>query len=266
MDMRKHLRKIQKHARQLGRRVKHDEEEQAAANHIPSHEKCDQVLLMGDVPHVREYSQSLGGYRRRAQDIMQLISKGEKVWSTDTADAIDHYLELFVRGQHLDAKSEEYVCTMLDQYEHAMQYADFLVDQLRLKHASGAEDCASWDFRLSWKPTYPETREPRSSDSSSPEELRGILVGDYVPLVEYLMANIMFFNEIGPNLARPFYYLAACVHETRVSEAHSQQLLYMIDMLDKRVYLLQCRRDWFSGERRQQPREGYSERVDRPSV
>lgn len=252
MDVRKQLRKIKRHALQIGRRVKHDPGGEAYDSPPPQEmEKCGQVLVT-DMPHVHDDIQSLDEYRQRAQDIMHLISKGEKVWSTDTADAIGHYLELFVRGQPLDTKSEEYVRTMLDQYENAMQYADFLVDQLGLKHAHGADDCASWDFRLSWKPAYPECKEPRSSgsstSSSSFEEIRGVLVSDYVPLVHYLLSNVMFFNEIGPNLARPYYYLAACVHETRVSEAHSQQLLYMIDMLDKRVYLLQCRHDWFGDD------------------
>lgn len=54
----------------------------------------------------------------------------------------------FSKGHDLPARSQKYVCDTLDDYRAVMTYFDFLVDQVGLRHAAGAENCESWFLTL----------------------------------------------------------------------------------------------------------------------
>ncbi|OTA93046.1 hypothetical protein M434DRAFT_31263 [Hypoxylon sp. CO27-5] len=53
---------------------------------------------------------------------------------------------------------------------------------------------------------------------------------------------------ITPRPHLPFWYLAACIHETSINETHREDLLYMIDLLDKQFLLLRVRHNCLYAE------------------
>ncbi|KAI0146058.1 hypothetical protein F4776DRAFT_674685 [Hypoxylon sp. NC0597] len=60
------------------------------------------------------------------------------------------------------------------------------------------------------------------------------------------VVNSWCYIALRPHI--PFCYLAACIHETSLSETHLEDLLYMIDLLDKQFLLLRVRHNCLYAE------------------
>ncbi|OTA66527.1 hypothetical protein K449DRAFT_420204 [Hypoxylon sp. EC38] len=152
-------------------------------------------------------------------------------FSYPDASIVKEYLEAFARGESLGAKNEQYVYAALDEFKKVMQYVDFLVDKAKLKHANGAKECSSWN-------PAPTKHHWGINADTELSRLQQRIVKDVV--------NSWCYITPRPHL--PFCYLAACIHETSISETHSEDLLYMIDLLDKQFLLLRVRHNCLFAE------------------
>ncbi|KAI0381642.1 hypothetical protein F5Y04DRAFT_288476 [Hypomontagnella monticulosa] len=154
---------------------------------------------------------------------------GPPVWfvsaSNDQQAVAYKYLTAMAHGETLRAGSEKYVRETVDGFHLVMQWVDFLVDQLDLNHANGAKDCSSWKLEFAeWYTT---------SDKTNVRDLRDQLVRKSAA-----MFDAPLLNEL-----RPYCYLATCVYETKFNQKHCDELLYKINLLDKRFILLRARYD-----------------------
>ncbi|KAI1417694.1 hypothetical protein F5Y13DRAFT_151627 [Hypoxylon sp. FL1857] len=174
---------------------------------------------------------TLDDYRQRAKSLVEQHGDAIPWFPYPDAGVVKEYLEAFARGDSLGAKNQQYVCASLDEFQRVMQYVDFLVDQVGLKHANGATECALWN------PEFTK-QHWNINAGTEPARLRQKLVMEVV--------NSWCYITPRPHL--PFCYLAACVYETSISETHSEDLLYMIDLLDKQFLLLRVRHNCLYAE------------------
>ncbi|KAI0841626.1 hypothetical protein F5Y06DRAFT_259937 [Hypoxylon sp. FL0890] len=174
---------------------------------------------------------TLDDYQQRAQSLIKQHSEAIPWFPYPDASVVKAYLEAFARGESLGTKNQHYVFAALDEFQRVMQYMDFLVDQAGLQHANGATDCSSWN---------PEPTKQHWGIHADTElsQLRHKLVTEVV--------NSWCYITPRPHL--PFCYLAACVHETSLGDTHTEDLLYMIDLLDKQFLLLRVRHNCLYAE------------------
>jgi hypothetical protein len=180
-------------------------------------------------------------YGRRAQEILRGCRNGHSMWdSEEESPIIADYLDAYIRQNGLEIRNEEYICAVLDQYEQEAEYADFLVDFVGLTHASGVENCASWNWRVT-------TDDP--SKKYDEEFLERVAEeGDNIALSVARATSAFEQGKIVPSLSRRYYYVAACVYESRRNEAHGEHLIHMLSVLDKQCYLLRHRLGWLDNE------------------
>lgn len=180
-------------------------------------------------------------YGRRAQEILRACRDGHSRWDCEEeSPVIGDCLEAYIRKEGPEIRNEVYICAVLDQYEQEAEYSDFLVDSVGLAHANGVENCASWNWRVT-------TEDPlRCYDDGFLESVAED--GDRIALSVARATSAFEQGKIIPSLSRRYYYVAACVYESRQSQAHGERLIHMLNVLDKQCYLLRHRRGWLNNE------------------
>ncbi|OTA99485.1 hypothetical protein M426DRAFT_325082 [Hypoxylon sp. CI-4A] len=170
-------------------------------------------------------------YHKWAQSLIEMHEHHQTSWysENDRNYIVQDSMMAFVRGDTLGTNGDRHVHQAIDEFKIEMLYIDFLVDQAGLEHASGTEDCASWDPNTLSKRPDVDQKNIRST-------------------ANYLRAQTAGWGQTKSRPYLPYLYLAACAWDTMTSFGHLNDLIHTVDLADKKLYVLRLRDNLISAE------------------
>lgn len=176
-------------------------------------------ILESGLPH--RYSRKAPGpgaddHRQRANSLVNQ-HRDIQQWffgNKYQCDAIVEDITTFAQGTPLPYMKTEQVKDVIDELRLGMVFADFLVDEAGLQHASGAGSCSTWHLDAT-----------RYTEHTMREIIR---------LRNELVISIPRWTVVATRPHLPFLYLAACIYETDPARKRRKAILDRIVLLDQR--------------------------------